>query len=518
MMKKLWISGLLCLGLMACTNDNQSFINSSVHLMSALGDAPLSNQYRVKVNGENAIVEKMGKIDIPIHYTQLTYDESAPITFEITVDNPIQSYSISPLRKNIQAVVKENTLSFVVEDASYLIVKINNMEDLFLLINPTVDYKAKVNGKEIISIMSYGVDTTGVITETAKIQQAINEVSDKKAVLYFPKGNYRTGELYMRSNMTVWLDEQALISGSIDLADYNEKSLIRMDSVSNFQLIGYGTIDGSGWAGLRRNGAKEFHLVYASNCDNVLFDGVVLRDPTFWNTRVYRSKNFHMQNIKVLNNRPFKNWTNTDGVDFDSSIDCSLVNAVIHAGDDNVVVKGLDSERKYPTERILFDRILALSNSAATKIGTETCVEYFKDITFRNIDVVKCKRGMVINAFDSTRVANVRFENISIEGFDFNGAEAPRLIDFEITDKSWRECTGNCVIEDVTVSNVNVMCSMNGVESQIMGKSKQYSVQGVNIENSRAAGQSVTSVSDIHLSANEFAQGVVFNKKKDRDN
>lgn len=213
MMKKLWISGLLCLGLMACTNDSQSFINSSVHLMPALGDAPLSNQYRVKVNGENAIVEKMGKIDIPIHYAQLTYDESAPITFEITVDNPIQSYSISPLRKDIQAVVKENTLSFVVEDASYLIVKINNMEDLFLLINPSVDYKAKVNGKEIISIMSYGVDTTGVITETAKIQQAINEVSDKKAVLYFPKGNYRTGELYMRSNMTVWLDEQALISG-----------------------------------------------------------------------------------------------------------------------------------------------------------------------------------------------------------------------------------------------------------------------------------------------------------------
>lgn len=513
MIKRLLFSGLLCLGLMACTNSSQPFTDSSVHLMPALGDAPLSNQYGVKVNGVSAAVEKMGKIDIPIHYTQLTYDESTPMNIEITVDNPIKSYSISPLRKGIQAVVKGNTLSFAVDAASYLIVKINNMEDLFLLINPLVDYKAKVGGKEIIDIMSYGVDTTGVTVETAKIQQAINDVSAKKAVLYFPKGNYRTGELYMRSDMTLWLDEQALISGSIDLADYKEKSLIRMDSVSNFQLIGYGTIDGSGWAGLRRNGAKEFHLVYASNCENVLFDGVVLRDPTFWNTRVYRSKNFHMQNIKVLNNRPFKNWTNTDGVDFDSSVDCSLVNAVIHAGDDNVVVKGLDSERKYPTERILFDRILTLSNSAATKIGTETCVEYFKDITFKNIDVVKCKRGMVINAFDSTRIANVRFENISIEGFDFNGAEAPRLIDFEITDKSWRECTGNCVIEDVVVSDIDVKCSMNGVESQIIGKSEQYPIKKVRIENCRATDKPVTSASDIHLSTNEFVQGVVFGTK-----
>ena len=513
MLKKLLISSLFYLGLVACTNGNQPHTDSSVHLMQALGDAPLSNQYSVKVNGMNAAVEKMGKIDIPIHYTQLTYDESTPMTVEITVDNPINSYSISPLRKGIQANVKGNTLSFKVNEASYLIVKINNMEDLFLLINPLVDYRAMINGKEVINIMSYGVDTTGSVVETAKIQQAINEVSGKKAVLYFPKGNYRTGELYMQSDMTVWLDEQALISGSTELADYQEKSLIRMDHISNFQLIGNGTIDGSGWAGLRRNGAKEFHLVYASECENVLFDGVVLRDPTFWNTRVYRSKNFHMKNIKVLNNRPFKNWTNTDGVDFDSSVDCSLINAVIHAGDDNVVVKGLDSERKYPTERILFDRILALSNSAATKIGTETCVEYFKDITFRNIDVVKCKRGMVINAFDSTRISNVRFENISIEGFDFNGAEAPRLIDFEITDKSWRECTGYCVIEDVAVSNIDVTCSMNGVESQIKGKSEQYPIKNVRIDCCKVTGKPITSAPDIHLTTNEFAHGVSFTNK-----
>lgn len=55
---------------------------------------------------------------------------------------------------------------------------------------------------------------------------------------------------------------------------------------------------------------------------------------------MYRSEQVHFRNLKVLNNRPVRNWTNTDGIDFDSSKDCSLINAVIHAGDDNVVVKG----------------------------------------------------------------------------------------------------------------------------------------------------------------------------------
>ena len=67
---------------------------------------------------------------------------------------------------------------------------------------------------------------------------------------------------------------------------------------------------------------------------------------------------------------------------------------MIHAGDDNLVVKGLDKERLFASENILFDDVLTVSNSAATKIGTETGVEYFKNITFRNIDVVKCKRAL----------------------------------------------------------------------------------------------------------------------------
>lgn len=58
--------------------------------------------------------------------------------------------------------------------------------------------------------------------------------------------------------------------GSVNPNDYQEKCLIRIDSVDHFRILGYGTIDGAGWSGLRKNGAREFYLVYASNCKDIV--------------------------------------------------------------------------------------------------------------------------------------------------------------------------------------------------------------------------------------------------------
>ena len=453
-----------------------------VHTIKAIGDLPFSNQFQVRVNGQVATVEKLEKFDVPIHYTRIAYGGDKPVTIEIEINNPIEYYSISPKRKQLKGLVKDHILSFSLDGPTYLLVKINRMEELFILVDKMQDYKSDTFTGSLTDIMDYQVDNTGKSIETAKLQKAIDDVSRMNGVLYFPAGIYKTGELKMRSNMSVILSEGALLLGSEDVKDYADKSLIRLDNVSNFRLLGYGVIDGSGWSGLRNNGGTGFHLLYASDCNDILIDGVMLRDPSFWNTRVYRSKNFHLKNIKIFNNRPYKNWTNTDGIDFDSSVDCSVTHAVIHAGDDNLVVKGLDKERLFISENILFDDVLTVGNSAATKIGTETGVEYFKNITFRNIDVVKCKRALVINAYDSTYVENVKFENIFVEEFDFNGTESPRLIDFEITDKSWRGCVGNCTINNVRINNVHVGCGLQQVTSQILGKNQEFGVDGVYIQ------------------------------------
>lgn len=484
--------------------------NEAVKLFSSLGDAPLSRQFEVKIDGKKASVEKMAKFDIPIHYVQMTYNESKKVEVEITVDQPIKSYTISPISKHITGKKTGNKLSFWLEKSNYLIVKINEMENLFLLIDTPANYKGSVKSKGMVNINKFGIDNTGAKVETRKLQAAIDEVAAKKGVLYFPKGIYRTGQLNIRNNSCILLDNGALICGSINPADYTDKALIRLDGVSDCKLMGNGTIDGSGWAGLRKKGVRDCYLIFASNCKNITVDGLVLRDPTFWNTRIYRSSSVFLKNIKILNNRPVKNWTNTDGVDFDSSIDCSLINAVIHAGDDNVVVKGLDSERKFTTEHLLLDGVLTLSNSAATKIGTETCVKQFNDIVFRNMDIVKCKRAMVINGFDSTTIQNVKFENINIESFDFNGTDVPRLVDFEITNNSWRQCDGRCTIKNVDIINVTIFCDIQGVISQLLGQSTEFGISNVQFDNILIKNKPARKLEDIKMISNKYVQNITF--------
>jgi polygalacturonase len=489
-----------------------SITNSGVdscRFFPALGDAPLSNQFKVEVNGNEIAVEKIEKFDIPVHYAHFACDGSAKLKIRISAAQKITSFVISPVSKQIKGKVKNSKLLFTLERPGYFAVKINEMDWLFIIADSLSDYRRDVKNMQFVTITDYGVDNTGKTLETVKIQKAIDEVSVSGGVLFFPNGIYKTGQINFKSNMCVLLDDGALIKGSSNPADYPGKTLIGMDSVKNFKLLGYGTIDGAGWEGLRRNGAKEYHLIFATNCENILMDGVLLRDPVFWNTRVFRSKHFHMKNIKVLNNRPYKNWTNTDGIDFDSSTDCSLIHSVMHCGDDNLVVKGLDSEKKFKAERILFQDVLVLSNSAAAKIGTETCIKEFNNIVFRNIDVIKCKRGLVINGFDSAMIKNVVFENINIENFDFNGNEGPRIIDFEITNESWRKCPGLCRIDSVRLNNINVYCQLDGVTSQIHGRTREFNINNVMIRNFKINGDLVTSLKDSRININEFAQVVV---------
>lgn len=196
-------------------------------LLPALGDEPLSKEFCVSVNGVKAAVEKMAKLDIPIHYTQVVCNGKASMKIVVTVQEDIQSYRISPLRKGIQGEVVGNELTFTVDGPGFFVVKINNMEELYLLINPFIDYQAELKNQTFVNIKDYDIDSTGNTLCTEKIQQAIDETAKKGGVLYFPKGIYRTGQLNMRSNLSLFLADDALLMGSVNPNDYQEKCLIR---------------------------------------------------------------------------------------------------------------------------------------------------------------------------------------------------------------------------------------------------------------------------------------------------
>lgn len=459
--------------------------------------------YEVSINGVNKPVKTYRQFDIPVHAVHTVLDARSAC-IKIKIKEKICSYQISPLSRELKGEVTGKELVFSVDKPEYLIIKINELAYLFLMIdNPLEDIRPNKE-MHIRNVLDFGVDRTGRNLSTFLFQKAINETARKGEVLYIPEGVYVTGQLNLVKDAVIYLADGACIKASINADDFPDKALLYINHASNIKIIGYGTIDGSGYTGLRKNGGQGCHLIYMYECQNVEIDGPLLLDPCFWNVRAFKSKEVHLRNIKILNNRPYENWNNTDGIDFDSSIDCSVNNAILHCGDDNLVVKGLDSERVFNTENILFEKVVTLSNSAATKIGTETCVEYFKNIVFKNIDIVKCKRAMVINVYDSAYVKNIVFENINVEAFDYKGVEVPRIIDFEITDTSWRPCLGNCRIDGVKIRDIHIYPDVQKVCSQLLGKSEPYSIRGVSIENLRIGRHLVHRPEDMNLKINEY--------------
>jgi polygalacturonase len=125
-----------------------------------------------------------------------------------------------------------------------------------LFAEPPEQNPPKLGDPNVVNIMDYKVDNTGKTVETAKINQAISDVSAKPGggVLFFPTGGiYMTGTLLMKSNVQLYVDAGALIKGTGKIADYTSapappggrplRAQVIFDNVENAGLAGRGAVD-----------------------------------------------------------------------------------------------------------------------------------------------------------------------------------------------------------------------------------------------------------------------------------
>jgi parallel beta-helix repeat protein len=90
---------------------------------------------------------------------------------------------------------------------------------LIILILTVLPVKA-ASGKEIDATTA-GVVGNGTTLNTAAIQKAIDDcTATGGGVIRFPSGRYLTGTIQIKSNVTLRLEDQAVLLGSTDAADY----------------------------------------------------------------------------------------------------------------------------------------------------------------------------------------------------------------------------------------------------------------------------------------------------------
>jgi polygalacturonase len=207
--------------------------------------------------------------------------------------------------------------------------------------------------------------------DTARIQQAIDGCKPGQAVVLKAAGArnaFLSGALDLRAGIALVVDAGAILFGSRDPKAYEARpgscgivdangrgcrALINGSNVAGAAVMGDGIIDGRGWAKLLRRDVSWWdlaeraraggrqncpRLVVLSRCDDFTLYRITLKNPG--NFHVYYGNGNGFTAWDVIIDTPGKGARNTDGIDPSASTNVTIAHCYIHAGDDNVAIKG----------------------------------------------------------------------------------------------------------------------------------------------------------------------------------
>jgi Pectate lyase superfamily protein len=483
-----------------------------------LPGATASKLYSVTVNGSPLFVEQLTKYspEMQVHYAHGSLSGTGTATIAVTVNESFSAYTLSPKSRKLAVTKSGNTLTFT-SGPNDLILQVDTKELLFILLDAAEASPPQLGDANVKNIADYKVDNTGATLMTSKIQSAVDAASGAtQNILYFPPGKYLIGELWLKSNMTVYLACGAVLYGSNTTGDFNtgsgginiedaQHALIRMYQIKNTSILGRGVLDSNGHS-IRGQGLNA-NLLKIEQSSNITVDGIVSRDPSYWNTLVYRSDQVTIQNYKVINCRPTTGSTvynQTDGVDFDESTNGKLFNAFLYTGDDGMAPKNEDSNGTINSKNLSHEHIVVYNNSVGCKIGTKSMGKSMDTITFKDIDIVKAGRAMTIEAYDTAVVSNVTFEDVRVEAAD------SMLINLALDQPpTWRTAANTGSYKDIYFTNVS--SDVKQVIS-LHGKSATVNINGVHFKNFTVQGKAITSQTDADASwdINSYVSNITF--------
>lgn len=163
----------------------------------------------------------------------------------------------------------------------------------------------------------FDIKSDGITSNTESIQYAIDYISENGGGrLVFYVGRYLTGSFYLKPNVTIHLNEGAILVAVQSIYDYfkvnNTQALILGDRIENTGITGKGVIEGHS-TGLLKSITDQVQkgylnetalqskpvLIHLSGCTNITLDGIILRDAC-GDVQVYEDcKNLSINNITV---------------------------------------------------------------------------------------------------------------------------------------------------------------------------------------------------------------------------
>lgn len=285
-----------------------------------------------------------------------------------------------------------------------------------------------------INVKEYGAAADGKTLNTAVLQKAIDDCSGSGGGrVVFPAGTYLTGTIVLKDNVTLQLEDGAVLLGSTDLEDYKNLdpfteglgievgwALVVGVDAHNIGIEGEGTIDGQGAAVKARHiltdtrpegqrwGRRPF-LLRIVRCTGVTVKGVTLKYAGAWTSHYFQSRQILIEHIKIVS----VGVAHNDGIGIDGSQQVRIRNCDIVSGDDALVFKTTSS--KMACRDIIVSGLRLQSNQAGIKMGTESMAP-FEDITITDCHIYNTKNGGIkLLTVDGAHLRNIEITGITME-------------------------------------------------------------------------------------------------------
>jgi len=272
----------------------------------------------------------------------------------------------------------------------------------------------------------------GVTLDTKAIQASIEACTRMGGgTVYLPAGNYLTGTLTLKDNVTLHLGPSARLLGSTSLDDYPDLRrpegtldyleylsycLINAYGAHHIALTGEGCVDGQGAAfpygaenynfedQARASNPQEFKrpaLLRFTDCHDVTISNLTLQHAASWCCNLEKCTELRLHAVHILNRANHNN----DGFDLTHCEDVLISDCHIDSGDDAIALK--EGGR-----RIVVTNCILTSRWAAFRIGPEAQGE-FRDIAVSNCVIYDTYgTGIKIQEVEGGVMENISFDNL----------------------------------------------------------------------------------------------------------
>lgn len=309
----------------------------------------------------------------------------------------------------------------------------------------------------VCDVVAHGAKGDGRTLDTAAIQRAIDSCSATGGgVVEFPNGRFLSGTIELKSHIALRLSPGATLLGSSKIEDYTRPHLIYARNVENIAIEGGGYIDGNGrsfWdANFKALAKRPSPQIEVVESKDVRIENVHIRNTPGWGIHPLLCDRVLVRGVTIIND---SRGPNTDGIDPDSTRNMIISDVYIDTGDDAIVLKttGRLGTPTPPTENIVINNCVLLSDDAAIKLGTESHGD-FRHISVSNCVIRKSAEGIAIYAKDGATIEDINFSRLTIETASIDKRRTyPVFIDLDKRNENSRQGR----IRDVTFSDLTVL-------------------------------------------------------------